>query len=512
MKLTEHLKSTVLVIGLVLQWAGAARAQDTVPDRRVMAWVPPYAVAACRERLDQTYGGVGMKDGLTHLGLQFWHPAKGGSIELVKRFNALDDETIVAFRKWGDTHDVRIMLCVYNGSAAGWDWEAAKLAFDDHRVPFIEALVAEVVRLKLDGVDIDFEGKGPRLDDMAAFVRFVRELSARLHAIGKELTVDSFAYKWNAPNQQWWRALLPYVDGLHVMGYSETGAGAADWRSYTALKAAAGEHAPKLLIGMPGFKGEWQGNSVMTNLQWIADDPEVGVAIWDAQLKASAWRTKEVWQALAGIRGAAAAKVPTILAVGDSITQGGKQFTCYRQVLIPELRKKGMEFEFVGPNTDATSAHAGYGGKNTAYLRSIMKNTYSRYPADIVMIHSGHNSFSKDKPVPAIIRDTEGMIETIRTMNAAATIILGQVIPAGKLPKYSYIPELNKELEALAARLTKGGCNVVLVNHAQGFDWKTDTVSDKVHPNAAGAKKMADKWMEALLPLLDSNGAGEKED
>jgi lysophospholipase L1-like esterase len=199
-----------------------------------------------------------------------------------------------------------------------------------------------------------------------------------------------------------------------------------------------------------------------------------------------------------------AEETPTILAFGDSITQGGgKQFPCYRQVLIPELRKRGVAFTFIGPMEDAASAHAGYGGKSTKDLLAISKEVYSRYPADIVLIHSGHNSFSEDKPVPGIIRDTEAIIDTIRGINPDATVLLAQVIPSGKLPKYSYIPELNRELASLATRLTRRGCRVVLVNQADGFDWRTDTLSDKVHPNASGAKKMAAKWMDALLPLLE---------
>ncbi len=101
-------------------------------------------------------------------------------------------------------------------------------------------------------------------------------------------------------------------------------------------------------------------------------------------------------------------QTPTILALGDSITGGGRQFVCYRQVLIPELRKKNVAFRFVGPLQDAASAHAGYGGKNTKHLRGISKELYSKYPADIVLLHSGHNSFSSDKPVGGIVRDTRG--------------------------------------------------------------------------------------------------------
>ena len=200
---------------------------------------------------------------------------------------------------------------------------------------------------------------------------------------------------------------------------------------------------------------------------------------------------------------------PTILAIGDSITQGGKTFICYRQVLIPELRKRNIGFTFIGPNQDAVSAHAGYGGKNTRYLLSITKDVYSRYPADIVMIHSGHNSFSQNKPVPGIIHDTEAMIDNIREINPDVIVLLAQVIPSGKLPKYSYIPELNQELSSLFGRLNKQWQSIILVNQAEGFDWKTDTVNDKVHPNASGAKKMAEKWIDALLPLLEKKDANK---
>lgn len=200
---------------------------------------------------------------------------------------------------------------------------------------------------------------------------------------------------------------------------------------------------------------------------------------------------------------------PTILAIGDSITQGGKTFICYRQVLIPELRKRNIGFTFIGPNQDAVSAHAGYGGKNTRYLLSITKDVYSRYPADIVMIHSGHNSFSQDKPVPGIIHDTEAMIDNIREINPDVIVLLAQVIPSGKLPKYSYIPELNQELSSLFGRLNKQWQSIILVNQAEGFHWKTDTVKDKVHPNASGAKKMAEKWIDALLPLLEKKDANK---
>ena len=267
-----------------------------------MTWVPPYSTDISRSRIDESFGGMGMKDGLTHIGLQFWRPTQEGQIELVDNFKPIDDSTIISFRKWGSVHNVRVLLCIYNGTREGWNWSLAKNAFDSYRKQFIKALVAETVRLKLDGVDIDFEGKGKCENDKKAFVRFIIELSIALKAKGKELTVDSFAYKWNAPNQGWWKLLLPYVDALHIMGYSETGSKSTGWRSYDFLKAAAGKYSSKLLIGVPSHASKWEKASVREHLEWIAKEPSVGLAIWDAQLKDSKWRTKEIWQTISRIR------------------------------------------------------------------------------------------------------------------------------------------------------------------------------------------------------------------
>ncbi|MBT7651410.1 MAG: hypothetical protein HN553_10580 [Opitutae bacterium] len=267
-----------------------------------MTWVPSYATEICRDRLDESFGEVGLKNGLTHMGLQFWRPTEEGRIGLVDDFKPIYDSTIINFRKWGQTHGIKVLLCIYNGTRDGWNWNLAKNAFETHRKQFIKTLVSETVRLNLDGVDIDFEGKGKLDGDTEVFVSFIKELSSALKAKGKELTVDSFAYKWNAPNQGWWKLLLPYVDALHVMGYSETGSKSTSWRSYDFLKAAAGKYSSKLLIGVPSHASNWEKASVQEHLEWIVTDPSVGLAIWDAQLKDSKWRTQEIWQTISRIR------------------------------------------------------------------------------------------------------------------------------------------------------------------------------------------------------------------
>lgn len=187
----------------------------------------------------------------------------------------------------------------------------------------------------------------------------------------------------------------------------------------------------------------------------------------------------------------------SILCLGDSITEGGKSFKVYRFPLYKLLKDAGFKFKFVGSKENEEGGvglkHNGYGGKNTQFLKDHISKIYKATPADFVLLHSGHNSFAKDKPVSKIVGATKGIIAGIQKVNPKAIIFIAQVIPAGKLPKYSYIPELNKELKKLSIEPY-----IMTVNVAKNFNWQTDTVSDKVHPNKQGAEKMAQAWFEAL--------------
>ena len=198
-----------------------------------------------------------------------------------------------------------------------------------------------------------------------------------------------------------------------------------------------------------------------------------------------------------------------IMAVGDSITEGGKTFSNYRVPLLEKLKAAGYAVEYVGSRTRPSPLgplhHEGYSGKNAEFLARVVGKSFHDHPADIVLLHAGHNHFAEQKPVPKIIEALESMITTFRKENPHVVVLLAQVIPSGKLPKYAYIPELNEQIAKLAARLDTPDQRVILVNQAQGFDAIEDTISDHVHPNAQGAEKMASKWFDALVKILKKN-------
>jgi len=279
----------------------ASRPPFRAAKRMVMTWVPPYAVAKSRARLEESLDGVGMKDVITHLALQFFEPTREGGVRRVPGMDDVGDVTVAALRDWAHANGIRVLLCVYNGSKS-WDWPLARAAFVGHPKEFAASLAAEVERLGLDGVDMDLEGMGKLDADKAAYVAFIRDLSALLHARKRQLTVDTFSYIWNAPNQSWWEEFLPLVDDLNSMGYEEIGASGKDWRAFAAQESAAGANVAKLLLGMPAGVAAWQDTGVLDHLRWSRDHGKSGIAIWDAQLPSPAWRTREAWTLLREIR------------------------------------------------------------------------------------------------------------------------------------------------------------------------------------------------------------------
>ncbi len=193
-----------------------------------------------------------------------------------------------------------------------------------------------------------------------------------------------------------------------------------------------------------------------------------------------------------------AAAQTRILCLGDSITEGGTTFKVYRPVLAEKLKEADIPVVFVGPKKDRDGlAHGGYGGRSIEQVFREYQKFHEKYPADVVLIHSGHNHFVEEMPIPGILRTMESMIGVARKDNPKVIILLAKVIPSGKLPKYEYIPDLNKGIEELGGKL-----GVTVVDLATGFDWKTDTIQDMVHPNASGAQKMGQRFFDALKPIL----------
>ena len=194
----------------------------------------------------------------------------------------------------------------------------------------------------------------------------------------------------------------------------------------------------------------------------------------------------------------------TILGLGDSITEGIDGQGSYLSPLKRMLFEQGYDVEFVGPRMSRCADEAipcyGWCGKDVEFIESTVEEVYRQYPADIVLFHSGHNHDAATKPVKGILKAYKSVIHKIRKINPDAIILVAQVIPSGKLPKYSYIPDLNREIVRLVEGY--GDERIRLVDMARNYNWQRLNVADMVHPNAQGREWIAGCWNEALKEVL----------
>ena len=293
------------------------------PSVQVIGWVPAYGIDASLQAMNSN---ADIAKGLTRIGLQLWNPSKDGKSIV---FAPVDDHgklvtdsqvrTLVA---WAKQRRIQVVLTVYNNSQVmkKWDWELARNAFAKQPRAFSRALLKEMQKYDLDGIDLDLEGEGALDQDRPAYARFVAQLSKELKKRGKLLTVDSFHSPCiNAPNMSWWADWRGQVDAIHSMGYQDLYEGSTasftpdggtvcengaamfkySWQLQYGIKA--GYRPDQIVMGMPTWLDQWgeggAGSSVLNHVQ-EAKRLGVGIALWDLQLEGKAWRQSETWRAI----------------------------------------------------------------------------------------------------------------------------------------------------------------------------------------------------------------------
>lgn len=314
------MKKAILTYGLILSLAILSY------SRNVMTWVPVYGTDNCKALLNDPVKSTWFKNGLTHIGLQFWVPGDNGEVVFITdyKFNykaATISQDVKDFSKWGKDNNVKVMLCLFNMREGDFDWAYTKKVIDEYPNETVASIMTIINTYNLDGVDIDFEGIGDFTSDKSAFVNFLDILNTALDASGKELSVDIFSTPcYNSPNPTWESAMAPHVDFMNIMGYNDTHENdntlfgycpqaPAENNSYpfrysyieNFLTVKQGVASSKLNYGLPGWETEWGGQCAHENMLDILDISSAGgIAIWDLQLNAGGfWKEAVTWELIA---------------------------------------------------------------------------------------------------------------------------------------------------------------------------------------------------------------------
>jgi lysophospholipase L1-like esterase len=208
-----------------------------------------------------------------------------------------------------------------------------------------------------------------------------------------------------------------------------------------------------------------------------------------------------------------------IMPLGASRVQGFRPiFESYRYALWEELIDGDWRVDYVGTQQDVAKYenYAGYCFDNdhegrSGWTSEQIKNNIADWLAevdeiDIVLFSSpGGNDAINGVPIENILQNVNLIIDEIQMHNPNITILIEKMAPA----KSSYMTEnlteifeqMKVEVDEFARIKTTATSKVIAVDMFTGF---TDAyLADILHYNTDGARFIADRYYESLVPYLE---------
>lgn len=197
-----------------------------------------------------------------------------------------------------------------------------------------------------------------------------------------------------------------------------------------------------------------------------------------------------------------------ILPLGNSITMGDSH--TYRSALYDLLDQAGWDFNFIGNLNDNPAQtrgrwdqdHEGHPGWTTVEIATWIGTWLKTYTPDIVLVHLGTNDLIAIGRGKGSLDESESalraVITKLRHANPRVRILLGHLLPiyADSGVLLPLVSDWNERISMIAADLSTSESSVEVVDLHQGFT--AEDLEDGVHPTAAGAVKMAQRWRDAL--------------
>jgi acyl-CoA thioesterase-1 len=184
--------------------------------------------------------------------------------------------------------------------------------------------------------------------------------------------------------------------------------------------------------------------------------------------------------------------VITIVALGDSLTAGYglSRQQAYPALLSEKMRAAGYEFEIVNAGSS--------GDTTTGGLRRLPAILRAHKKIDILILELGINDAFRGVPIEQIRSNLQAIIDQARARQPDVAIVIAGM----QLPDYSsndYVGAFGAIFAALAEK-----------NHATLIPYFLEGVGgdpalnqwDRVHPNVAGQRVLAENVWRALEPLL----------
>ena len=202
--------------------------------------------------------------------------------------------------------------------------------------------------------------------------------------------------------------------------------------------------------------------------------------------------------------------------LGDSITDGIGSSGGYRVELFRQsgVDKKALTFvgqKKNGPTTvDSRSFpqnHEGYSGYTIDQITQLVEKALTSNPPHIVLLMIGTNDISQNRDLSNAPKRLGSLLDRITTKAPNALVVVAKIIPQKDDSANSKTQTYNTGIAPVVNERITAGKHLILVDMYKPFtdhaNYKTEWLSDAVHPSANGYAAMAKVWypvMKSLLP------------
>ncbi len=196
-----------------------------------------------------------------------------------------------------------------------------------------------------------------------------------------------------------------------------------------------------------------------------------------------------------------------ILPFGDSITDGLSVPGSYRVDLFRLARADGHDITFVGSQRNGPASvdgvpfpgnHEGHGGFRISDFSELIPHPALDVTPHIILLMLGTNDLIHEDNVDTAPERLGAILDALRRGAPAARIVVAQLPPMDRGVDDALAAYNAAILEVVAARAADG--DMVHADMHTGFPM--EELLDGVHPSAAGYRRMAEVWYDAIAPVL----------
>jgi len=184
--------------------------------------------------------------------------------------------------------------------------------------------------------------------------------------------------------------------------------------------------------------------------------------------------------------------VITIVALGDSLTSGYglSRKQAWPALVAEKMRATGYEFEVVNAGSS--------GDTTTGGLRRLPDLLRAHKKIDVFILELGINDVFRGVPIEQIRSNLEAIIDQVRARQPNASIVLaGMQLP--NVASYDYVGAFG----GIFPRVAEKNRATLIPYFLEGVGGDPELNQwDRVHPNAAGQRVLAENVWRVLEPML----------